>query len=132
MAENANPTIRVDKAVCRKVTKHIPDEDVAYQPGVDVHGKAVVPADVAPQTDYHIEDNFNMRLTLDAAKAFGLKVPNIPSAASGANPNVPAVMSDTVAGYITLKHGKAYLNNRPMDDAQQNQLAILCKEQQPE
>lgn len=131
-AQDASQTIRVDTAACRYVTKHIPDADVAYKPGVDVHGKKVVPADITPPTDYHIEDSMYLRLTLDAAKAFGLKVPNIPTVKQGNNPNVPAVMSETVAGYITFKHGKAYLNNKPLDDAGQSQLAVLCRNQKPQ
>lgn len=131
-AQDAQQTIRVDTAACRYVTKHVPDADVAYKPGVDVHGNKVAPADIAPPIDYHMEDSMYLRLTLDAAKAFGLKVPNIPTIKQGNNPNVPAVTGETVAGYITFKHGKAYLNNQPLDDAAQGQLAVLCRSQKPQ
>lgn len=32
--------------MCLFLDQHTPRADVAYQPGVDVHGKAVVPADL--------------------------------------------------------------------------------------
>ncbi|MDX1922336.1 MAG: hypothetical protein SFW65_04315 [Alphaproteobacteria bacterium] len=131
-AQENTQTIRVDASACRYVTKHVPDADVAYKPGVNVHGKKVVPADVAPPTDYHVEDSLYLRLTLDAAKAFGLKVPKIPTVTPGNNPNVPAVTGETVAGYITFKHGKAYLNNQPLDHAGERQLAVLCSNQKPQ
>jgi hypothetical protein len=123
VAQEANPQIRIDKAACRMVTKHIPDADVAYKPNVDVHGKKVVPADITPPTDYHLEDSFELRLTADAVRAFGLKTPKLRN-------NSRAITSDTVFGCITLKHGKPYLNGKPLDDAGQNQLAVLCKSQE--
>lgn len=33
---------------CAWLVRHVPDADVAYRPGVDVHGKPVAPADLAP------------------------------------------------------------------------------------
>lgn len=129
IAQDANPQIRVEKGVCRYVTKHIPDADVDYKSGVDVHGKKVVPADLTPPMDYGLENSFYLRLTTDAVKAFGIKVPEIRSNVSGANPNAAGVTTDTVFGYITLKHGKAYLNGKPLDATGQSQLAVLCKSQ---
>ena len=131
-AQDANPQIRVEKGVCRYVTKHIPDADVEYKPGVDVHGKKVVPADITPPVDYGLENSFYLRLTTDAVRAFGIKVPEIRSNIDGANPNAAGVTTDTAFGYITLKHGKAYLNGKPLDAAGQSQLAVLCKSQRPE
>lgn len=131
-AQEANPQLRVDTAACRYVTKHVPDADVEYKPGVDVHGKKVVPADITPPVDYGIENSFNLRLTTDAVKAFGIKVPEIRSNVQGANPNAAGVTTDTAFGYITLKHGKAYLNGKPLDPAGESQLAVLCKSQKAE
>ncbi len=41
-----DPTFGLNDDDCRWLTRHIPDADVAYKPGVDVHGKPVVPADL--------------------------------------------------------------------------------------
>ena len=38
--------IRIAKSDCIRIVEHHPSADVAYQPGVDVRGKKVVPADV--------------------------------------------------------------------------------------
>lgn len=43
-------------ADCRWLTRHIPDPDVAYKPGVDVHGKAVVPADLNGTYDLELPE----------------------------------------------------------------------------
>ncbi len=131
MAESNDVHIRVEHGACRYVTIHIPDGDVTYRAGVDVHGKQVVPADITPPEDYGLKDSFNLRLTADAVRAFGIKVPQL-ATRGGVNPNVPAVTSDMVFGYIVLKNGKPYLNNRPLDAEGERQLAILCKSQKPE
>lgn len=39
-------TIEITRADCDSLVKHVPAPDVAYQPGVDVNGDPVVPADL--------------------------------------------------------------------------------------
>lgn len=39
---------------CRWLTRHIPDADVAYKPGVDVRGEPVVPADLGGGYDLEL------------------------------------------------------------------------------
>jgi len=41
-------TISISKQDCSRLIRHFPNPDVAYQPGVDVHGRKVVPADLDP------------------------------------------------------------------------------------
>ncbi len=43
-AEKTN--VRITKADCTRLVEHRPSADVAYQPGVDVRGRKVAPADV--------------------------------------------------------------------------------------
>lgn len=40
--------ITISKPDCSRLVRHIPDADVAYRPGVDVHGRPVVSADLDP------------------------------------------------------------------------------------
>ena len=42
------PALADDADVCRLLPNHKPSADVAFKPGVDVNGKAVVSADLAP------------------------------------------------------------------------------------
>ena len=39
--------VEIDEQTCRKVQRHLSNADVAYKPGVDARGNAVVPADVS-------------------------------------------------------------------------------------
>ena len=40
-------TVRITRSDCVQLVEHVPSDDVAYQPGVDVRGNPVPPADVA-------------------------------------------------------------------------------------
>jgi len=39
-------TVSVKKDDCAQLTIHAPNQDVAYQPGLDTYGNKVVPADL--------------------------------------------------------------------------------------
>ncbi len=50
--------ITVNSGDCAAIAAHAPDEDVAYQPGVDAYGNAVAPADLneSGRIDYNVDD----------------------------------------------------------------------------
>ncbi len=58
--------------MCRLLEKHIPRDDVTYQPGVDVHGKPVVPADLNEGAGFQLPEIVKIPLSVDLATAFGL------------------------------------------------------------
>ncbi|TAN53703.1 MAG: hypothetical protein EPN26_06725 [Rhodospirillales bacterium] len=43
----AGETVRVTRQDCQRLIRHVPSADAAYQPGVDVKGRKVAPADLA-------------------------------------------------------------------------------------
>lgn len=55
LPRSSDPSITdgFDASSCRWLVRHVPRDDVAYKPGVDVHGKPVVPADL--NGTYNIE-----------------------------------------------------------------------------
>ena len=62
LVEKPAPAIIVSHNDCDYITAHRPAPDVAYRPGVDVHGKPVVPADlpgnpnaVPPQIEIYVK-----------------------------------------------------------------------------
>lgn len=55
--DGKSSSVAVEKMICQRLYTHQPSADTNYQPGVDVNGKAVAPADVqtpfqATQTNY--------------------------------------------------------------------------------
>ncbi|MFN3827584.1 MAG: hypothetical protein ACK4NR_08160 [Micavibrio sp.] len=61
-----------DNALCKLRAQHVVTDDVAYRAGVDVQGKAVVPADLtyAPSV---VPDVIRIPLTVDVAEKIGIQ-----------------------------------------------------------
>jgi hypothetical protein len=117
--------LRMDRSVCQLLSKHVPDADVAYQPGVDVQGRAVPPADLNPSPiNKELERQVAIRLTNQTAKVFGIAQPTI----QVNNQPVPLAEGETEIGYITLQNGQPYLNGTRLTSDQQDELAVLCIE----
>ena len=55
--------VSVDPATCRLLERHVPAPDVAYEPGVDVHGDPVTPADLTPRI--RVPRHFAFDVTVD-------------------------------------------------------------------
>ena len=58
--------------MCRLLAEHTPRDDVAYQPGIDVNGKAVVPADLNGGSAFQLPETIKIPLSVDLAQEFGL------------------------------------------------------------
>ena len=115
-AENS-PTI--DPAVCRALTKHEPDANVNYQPGVDVHGKPVAPADLAGAQKMQLPQTITIPLTLQLAKVLNLNTNQYPYNQLGNSTEVQL-------GTFTVTGDKVLFNGQPISDTQQDNLAVLC------
>ena len=113
-------TVAVTKQQCQALATYRPAAGVNYQPGVDVHGKPVAPADLPGSAG---AGTYNLPKTVE----FNLQVNPLstvqPGAATGqfANTALPVghVSVDTQTGAVSL-------NGQPIGDNQQRALADLC------
>lgn len=112
------PALSVDPAFCRQLTKHTPAPDVAYQPGRDVHGKPVAPADLDGGAQIALPESFAIPLTADLFKFLNLDQGSFPFNAMPRN--------DINLGTLTLRGDQVFYNGRPLSPAQQNELIALC------
>lgn len=108
-------TVTVRHADCLKLVKHVPSADVAYQPGVDVRGRPVVPADVQGGLSVTPPQDFTIDITVRLDKRFG-----IPATADLYQP-------EANIGVVTIKGGKAYFNDQPLATESINELAEICR-----
>ncbi|MCB9973878.1 MAG: hypothetical protein H6854_04890 [Rhodospirillales bacterium] len=58
--------------MCRLLAEYTPDKGVTYQPGVDVHGNAVAPADINGGGAFQLPEIIKIPLSVDLAQRFGL------------------------------------------------------------
>lgn len=99
----------VGRTTCRALTAHQPAPGVAYQPGVDVHGKPVAPADLPSNTAGPEQVRVLLKRDLPVARG-----------ALGA--------SEIVVGEVKvdLLTGKATLDGKPLDAGLQSDVLLAC------
>jgi hypothetical protein len=90
-------------------TAGVPSAD--YQPGVDVNGNAVAPADL-PATSSPSVDNFPIEIDQRLANRFHLP---------------PGASSKAILGYVTVHGNQAYFNGQPLNADQTSALAEACR-----
>ncbi len=113
----------VDPVLCRALTKHVPQADVAYQSGVDVYGKPVAPADLPDSPRMTLPDTIKIPLTLNLVKMLNLNTAVYPYTQIG-------VGTEAALGVLTVEGDKVLLNDQPLSDVQQDKLAVLCLQPQ--
>ena len=113
----AQETLRlaVTPDVCDRLVVHRPDDDVAYQPGVDVEGRPVAPADLPGTVRLAMPETITIPVTVDVIERFGL--PFDPG----------AVEADGLIGTLTLRGDLLTFNGQPLYDVEQDYLNWLCQ-----
>lgn len=100
---------------CAWLVAHHPAPDVAYQPGVDVRGQEVAPADLNG-SDIELPEVLVIDLTVDLADRLGIP----------ADPD--NFQAELEIGTVELRDGRVYLNDEPIGDEAQAALAVQCRE----
>jgi hypothetical protein len=103
---------------CQYLTEYQPHKDGSadYQPGVDVHGKPVVEADLTPSV-IQPPAVYSFDLTVDVAKYMGLNTPT-------------GLLGETKMGVITVDNGQVSFNGKPLEGDAVSALKALCAPKQ--
>jgi hypothetical protein len=111
------PTVTVTKDACEAVVAFQPEPGVEYQPGVDVNGQAVTPAEgpgaeVNPMT---LPDVIEFPVTIDFFEFVGISTPT-------------GISGKGNLGQITYRNGQVYFNGKPIGNAAHNaDLIAACR-----
>ena len=114
---------------CAALVAHVPDDDVAYRPGVDVRGNKVAPADLNQigridyDTDHIIITIGHPLIAIDGE--LGDKDRFV---AGGGR--IDVFGADLDVGAVTLRGGEVYFNGRRLTDTQRRAIAEACAERQ--
>lgn len=108
-------TITVTREACADLVEHIPGADVTYQPGIDVNGQPVAPADMPGSPRIQVPEEFSIRITVGLGRRLGIP----------ANPN--NFQSEADIGVVSYKDGRAYFNGQPLEDPDAAALADACR-----
>lgn len=110
-------TVTITASDCSNLVRHVPTSDVAYKPGVDAQGRAVVSADLDGGIQIKAPTEFSIPITIDLQKRLGIPV----------DPKSFQTQNFAV-GTVTWKDGRGYFNGQPLQSAESERLAALCQE----
>jgi hypothetical protein len=97
---------------CRRLERHVPAPDVAYRPGVDVRGRPVAPADLAPAPAI-VPERLTIHLGVDLQRRLGLP---------------RDLIADLPLGVIEIENDTVLFNGRPLGPDATAALAAACRE----
>ncbi len=121
--------ITVTSDDCAAVTAHEPADDVAYQPGVDVNGNAVAPADLnaSGRIDYDADD---IVISIGNPLVATAGVVGDQTAFVAAGGRIDTFGADSSVGSITLRNDEVYFNGQRITDNERRAIAEACAEAQ--
>lgn len=99
---------------CRIIERHSPDDDVAFEPGVDVDGEPVAPADLPGQRGVEVSGAIAFPVTVDVFERLGVD-------------RTDGVAIEGEIGVLRLEDGQLTFNDLPLESATSGDLAILCQ-----
>ncbi len=107
--------VAITRADCARLVAHVPDPDVAYQPGVDVYGREVAPADLGGAPRIELPETILIDIEIDLLERFGI-------------PANPALYDpDAEVGEVAYRDGRLTFNGQPLQDEAQAELAARCQ-----
>ena len=110
-----SPVVTISKIDCGRLVKHQPAADVAYQPGIDVNGRPVAPADLGDGIQIAVPEVIRIPIEVDLFDRFGIP----------ANPGL--YEADAQVGVVIYQGGRAYFNGQPLQDEAMAELAERCQ-----
>ena len=119
--------VSVNGAACRRAVAYVPPPDVAYKPGVDVHGKAVAPADLpGSRMDFVIPETIQFNFSINPTN-YGLTATQAQQKSqlvTGNNSSLPvaAIAFDLARNQLTI-------NGHPLTNSDQAALTAACQQQ---
>lgn len=115
-AAPAGADVAISRRDCQYLVNHQPAPDVTYRPGVDAHGRSVVPADLNGGNQLQLPDTIYIPIEVNLGRRF-----NIP-------PNSNLWKSTAEIGVVTVTGGQVSFNGQPLTPQDNSALAALCRE----
>ena len=114
-AAPATAEVAISRRDCERLVRHEPAPDVAYQPGVDAHGRPVVPADLGG-SQIQLPDVIYIPIEVLLQEAF-----NIPA-------NSVLYQATAEVGVAELRGNQVYYQGQLLSDPERTALEAACRE----
>lgn len=115
-AAPASAEIAISRKDCQRLVNHEPAPDVAYQPGVDVHGRPVASADVGGGQQIQLPDVIYIPIEVLVQDKYGIP----------AN----SVLYDATAliGVVAVRGNRVYFEDQELTDPEVAALEQACRD----
>ena len=115
-AAPASAEIAISRTDCERLVRHEPAPDVASQPGVDVHGRPVVPADLGGGQQIQLPDVIYIPIEVLMQDKYAIP----------AN----SVLYDATAlvGVVSVRGNQVYFEDQPLTDPEIVALEEACRD----
>jgi hypothetical protein len=115
-AAPAGAEIAISRSDCERLVHHGPAPDVAYQPGVDVHGRPVAPADLVGGAQIQLPDVIYIPIEVLIQEKYGIP----------AN----SVLYDATAlvGVVAVRGDRVYFEDQLLTDPEIAALEDACRD----
>ena len=114
-AEESYLTLSEDD--CARLARHYPEDNVTYQPGRDVRGKTVAPADLNGEGALVMPQAVVIPIELDLFERYGIP-------ANPANFKGDVFIGEVV---VDVASGRAIFNGQPLQSEAEAELAARCQ-----
>lgn len=123
-----NQSLSISVSDCQRIVRHQPAAGVDYTPGVDVHGKAVTPADLGGGTPLTLPETIDIQIGIDLADRLALRDSrNRPGGTAPVRKVLP--FSGTAAlGTLSVRGNDLYWNGERLVPQDEALLASACRQ----
>jgi hypothetical protein len=112
----ASAEVAISRRDCQQLVRHEPAPDVAYQAGVDVHGRSVVPADLGGGSQIELPDVIYIPIEVLIQDRF-----HIPA-------NSVLYKATAEVGVAELRGNQVYYQDQLLSDPETAALEAACRE----
>jgi len=113
----ASAELVITRRACDWLVEHQAAPDVTYQPGVDVHGRPVAPADLDGGSNLALPEVIYIPLEVLVQDRFGIPA------------NSVLFEAKAQVGTVAVVGNQVYYEGQLLGDADQRALAMACREQ---
>jgi len=112
----ASADVAISRQDCQYLTRYQPSPDVNFQPGVDVHGRAVAPADIGGSQQLKLPDTIYIPIEIDIGRRY-----HIPA-------NSPLWKATAEIGTVAVTGDQVTFNGQPLTSDDNAALAAMCRD----
>jgi len=116
LGKPARADVAITREDCQYLVRHHPAPDVAYQPGVDVHGNAVAPADLNGGSQIKLPETIYIPIEVDIGQRY-----HIPA-------NSPLWKATAEIGTVAVTGDQVTFNGQPLTPDDNAALVALCRD----